>query len=238
MKKWTRSLALMLCFCLLLSLIGCSKDSEQSSVPDTEPLSDADVRALYASARQPVDAAVNQSLSVQYSLSRAVGAETYTEQIAATAAYTGLGTGSMEALIREDLTIGTYEAQYTQSYIDGAAYCQVSGCSFTAPMSANEFMADQIPAVLLDATLYGSLSCEATEENTVITFAEASSMEVWAGEYPQAELILASGTAILDANGILTSTTYHAEYSLSTTVYTLDVSVTATVPESLDLSGQ
>lgn len=231
MKIWTRFLALMLCVCLLLSLIGCSKDSQQVSVPDTEPLSDADVRALYASARQPVDAAANLSMNMQYTQSRGVGAEAYTEQIAATAAYTGLGTGSMEALINENLTIGTYEAQYTQSYMDGAAYCQVSGCSFTTPMSADEFLADQIPAVLLDASLYGSLSCETTEEGTVITFAKASSLEGWAEECTQAELILASGTATLDTNGVLTATTYHAEYSLSATVYTLDVSVTVTLPK-------
>lgn len=231
MKIWTRFLALTLCVCLLSGLIGCGKESPQISVPETEPLSDGDVRALYASARQPVDAAANLSMNTQYSQSRCVGAETYTERISATAAYSGLRTGSMEALIREDLTIGTYEAQCTQSYMDGAAYCQVSGCGFTASMSADEFLADQIPAVLLDATLYGSLSCETTEEGTVITFAEASSLEDWAEECTQAELILASGTAALDANGALTATTYHAEYSLSAAVYTLDVSVTVTLPK-------
>lgn len=241
MKIWTTPLALLLCISLLLGFSGCATESGTkdttapitSTAPSTLPAPKPE--EMYHSAVNAVSKADNLCLSIDYSESRIVGSETYSEAYTATANYAGLNGGNTEALIAEHLVYGDYGVDYVQSYLTGTAYCQINGQSFQSSMPFKKFFAMQVPACLLDAALYSTVSYEETDNETVITFSNASAMESWAADFASAQLISAEGTATLDANGDLLNTAYHAEYLLNTTAYTLDVTVDVSTPDDLDL---
>ena len=238
MQSRFRFLAIILCLSLLLILFGCSNKPGDNSVPADNPIPVEEIKPLYAAACQAIHTAPDLSLAISTKETRLVGGEAYIRQSNGTALYTDIGTANMEALISENLALGTYEAKYVQSYIDGAAYCQTSGCSFTAELSAAEFMEAQIPAVLLDIALYPTLRSESSGDNYLITFADATALESWAVDSQHARLISASGTVTLDKNGVMLGTAYHAEYTLSAAVYTLDVQVAITAPGPSDIRSQ
>jgi len=239
MKLWTTPLAILLCIAMLLGLTACSSDApeESSSVPATtsSTVPAPDIEAIYLSACSAVEKTADLSLTIDYYKDRTVGNERYLETSSISACYTGLGGSNMQALVKEDLTYGTYEASYIQSYLSGTAYCQVNDQSFKTAMPAKKFMAMQIPAILVDLSLYETVDYTQKDGNTVITFSDPSSLESWVAAPGSPELIDADGTAVLDADGTLLSTAYYAEYSVNTTVYTLDVSVEIAAPGDLDL---
>lgn len=220
----------ILSLCLALGLAACGGEepaittapTNQPTVPTTAPPDPAD---LYAAALQAVQAAPDLTLTYTYGESREVGGETYTESRTGTASYLGRGTDAMEALVSEELTYGSYSTQYTESYLSGIAYCQFRGSIFQCGISGEEFLSLQLPAVLLDPALYGSITAETDDTGTSLTFTDPTLAENWLALAPQAELIAASGSAVLDASGSLTNTSYHAEYTVGTTRYALDVTV-------------
>ena len=233
-----RLLAIILCLSMLLGLFGCSNKPGDNSVPTDNPIPVAEIKPLYDAACRAIQATPNLSLAITTKETRLVGGETYVRQSDGTALYTNIGKSTMEALITEDLTFGTYKTKYTQSYINRAAYCQISGCSFTSELSAKAFMKVQTPAILLDISLYPTLRSESSGDNYLITFADATALESWAVDSGYARLISASGTVTLDKNGAMLGTTYHAEYALSAAVYTLDVQVAITAPGPSDIRSQ
>lgn len=238
MKLCTKLLALLLCLALFCT--GCGPETPADSTPPAQqPTAPAqtDAKSLYDTARAAVDSAPDLSLTLALSESRVVGGESYTEAVSGTAVYLSRGTDAMVAQIREALTFGTYASDYEQYYIGGTAYCQVNDYSFHTPMSGDEFAALQLPAVLLDSALYGNLSMEQTDTQTVITFSEPTALESWATESELAQLISAGGTATVNADGTLAATAYQAQYTLGTTVYTLSVTVGVSVSDDLKLDA-
>lgn len=246
MKCCTKILSVLMILLLLLGLTACGKPAGgETTVPSTtaEPTTEAtepiDPAVLYADALEALYAKNNRVQTIEYRESRLVGGETYTESVVSTASYAGLtDDGGVEALVSEEITFGSYEVQYIQSYIGGSAYCRVNNYNFTCEMDAGSFIDSQIPAVLLDASLYTDITLESTDDSTIITFRGATAPEAWAQDSEYAQLANANGTAVLDSDGNLLSTAYHAEYTISTAAYTLDVTVAVETPDTLDLSAR
>lgn len=229
LRSWIFPIVLCLS---LLCLFGCSSDD---LVPPTESVPAEQINDLYDSACNSINAASNLSLTIDTSETRVAGGESYTRKISGTALYTGMGTGNMEALITENMSLGTYQVQYLQSYINGASYCQVNDCSFTASMTPEEFAANQLPAVLLEPSNYSTITGVTSGGTFYVTFTDATRLEDWAVDSVSAKLVSASGKATLDANGTMLSTSYHAEYLLSTTAYTLDVNISINLPQTINV---
>lgn len=245
MKRIIAILAILILSGSLFGLSGCDAndpvDTTAPTVETTEPSDPATTEApaeRYASALHRLDRSSNLVLHYTYTLTRTVAGETFTEKRVGTASYTDINNINISALISEDLTFGTYTVRYLQSYLSGSAYCRVNNSSFNCEMTASEFRAEQIPAVLLDEALYASITAEFVDNGTVITFREPAVLEQWVNSSEDTQWQTAYGSAALNADGDLASATYHAEYTLGAAACVLEVTVEISTPASLDLTSE
>ena len=93
---------------------------------------------------------------------------------------------------------------------------------YTVEMTAEEYAQYNVPAVLLDASLYSSI--EFTDDTT-IAFSGASALESWIA-WEGCELIGAAGAAKLDENGRLAESVYDVTYSYGSSTFTVVTTVT------------
>ena len=235
MKFSTSLTCILLCFMMLLGLSGCQENTAPTE-PDDETLPPVDPRTMYAAARLEIDNAPNLQLIISMEQQRTVGNETYSHQVNALASYAGLHTDSLSAIIEENFSFGTYDGTYGTFYKDGQAYAQTMGFTFSTPMSADTFLTEQLPAILLDASLYSTVSTETTSVGTTIRFANSGSLERWLADPSEVQFISAEGTAVLNKNGKLLSTSYTAQYLTGEVSHSLTVSVSVSIPTTADLS--
>ncbi len=236
MKTTLRLTAAILCIWLLIALCGCTTEPAET-VPTETTAPALSALELYSQSAANLQAAPNRILNYTISTVRTVGGQDFTETASGTASYSGIASDAMEALIQEKLTYGTVSADHTLTYCDGAAYSQISGCTFTQAMSAADFAASQLPALLLSSERYRNLTMQATEDGMVFTFSDPISLEAWVSGSDFAELVTASGTATLDTSGTLIGSTYRASYTYGPANYNLEISLRISAPATLDLSA-
>lgn len=237
MKRSMKILALMLCAGALILLGGCQQSPEETTAPTTI-ITEPPLTAVekYDLAKAGVDQAANWILNYTTEESRMIGKDTYTETVTGTASFSKLYQQDMTAVVEEQLTYGSYSSAYTEVYCGGAAYAQVNGSNFTAEMDAADFVQRQLPAALLDSSLYQTITESTGENTTVVSFSDAAGLETWlAGS--DAELICAAGTATLDSTGVLMETTYQAEFIQGDARYSYSAVVRITVPQTLELGA-
>lgn len=229
MKFRTKLTAAILCLAALLCLFGCNE-----SPAETEPvLTVAEIISSYDSLCKPLAESPTQHLTITSQEERTVGDETYTEKVSGTAYYKDLGKDTFSASVNVTLTNGAYENEYAELYVQGTAYAQVMEKAFSAIMTQDEFLARQIPAIVLDGDLYSTVTVEQVDGKTVYRFADATKLESWVTNCDTAELIHAEGTATADENGVLTEMTYEASYACGATVYALSVTVCPSLEPAL-----
>lgn len=233
MKATYRLTAVILLF---LCLLGCAPETQETPAPggSTPSLSNEET---YDQARAKLLSAPNQVLNFTWTLKRTIGQQEFTESATGTASIGGIGTEHLEAMVKETLTYGTIRADHTLVYCGGAAYSQISDCTFTQPMEASVFLSKQLPAALLDRALYKTMEAQTTIDGTFFTFVNASQLESWVNAPSDAQFTHASGTATLDNNGLLVASAYTATYTRGTAVYRLEVDIRSSTPATLDLSA-
>lgn len=207
MNKLLRTILLL---CIIAAASGCSVSApEQQIQPRTEQIQPVkvDIEALYNEASEAVSLAKNLTLTVHSTKTMTIGENIFSETSEQTLAYTGYGTETMQAQVTEVLTMGDYSIPNTAAYRDGIGYYTVGNGSFQGGISAEDFCAGYAPAVILDASLYDAIL--ATENNGIltVTFSQPTATEVWCG-YSGAELVDATGTAVLGSGGQLLESTY------------------------------
>lgn len=217
MKLRTKYLVAILCIALLLT--ACSRNETPSVSAEEEALQH------YAQASGAVEQAADLTLTVEYALNRTVNGEIYSEKMTETIIYRGLGTEDAAASVRQQVAFGPYETNYSEFYRKGMAYCRTEDSTFRTEMTIKQFQSLQVPAILVDATLYEAVKVDKLFGNTVITFSTPKKLESWATDYADAELVSASGTAMLDKDGNLSQTTYIAEFTCKKAEYSLQVTV-------------
>lgn len=219
MQKRMKRILFFLLLLIMLTMVGCHQEPVDATTGPTQlttaPTQAQDYKDIYRSAAADISQRKELVLDIRFSQSRTVDGIPLYQSGTATAFYTGLGTAGMEALISEKLTFGTYEADYTQSYLKGRAYTQTNGSSFISHLSAEEFLSYQIPAVLIDSSLYGSVTWEG-EPGTGITyqFSQPSGFEAWTRIPEDAQLLELTASATLDKQGILRESSYRVSYIL------------------------
>ena len=227
MKLRTVFLTLVLCAALLAGIAGCGEEPVVETTLATEKtITQSEALALYAQACEPILNAPDLTITVALEENRTVGTQTYCRKIDETLSYSGKGTDRMMASSVQQLTYGTFKTQYAEFYHAGSGYCQTNGSTFRARMQANTFLDRQTPALLLDGDRYGSVSAELVGDNTVITFFAPHSLEDWVDTSDDAQMIAASGTAVINGQGQLISTAYQAQYSCADVMY--EIKITAT----------
>ena len=236
--KHSKKLGLLYIF-LMLFLWGCShipqETAPSSSVTTAPPLTAVQ---QYTKACAAVREAENLLLNYSVSQERSVNGASYSKSISGTATFQNIRQDSMTAIVEETLTYGTYENTYEELYCNQAAYVLVDNCVFSAQLSASDFVNRQIPAILMDESLYASIVAAPSEAGTTLTFSQPIGLERWLSPGENTTFISASGTATLDSSGNLTQSSYRATYLWQDVEYVYEASVKVTVPKALDLSGR
>lgn len=238
MKQFRRLTALLLCLAMVLCLFGCDTKPEPTEAteptvtdpPPTEPKVDE----VYAGARAALDSAENLTLHLTVTTTTIVADQIFTELSEQVLTYAGLGSDALQVAMEESVTYNIHDEPdedgeedeyltYTEVYADGTVYTTLEDTYyFAGPLSAEELAVRYLPPVLLDASLYGSMTAEVSGEGTVITFTAPTAAEGWA--IPEgAELISADGSAVVDASGVLTEMTYTVTYQHGPAEVTLEV---------------
>lgn len=231
--KLKRTLSILLLCAMVLSMTGCKKilgsepTTEATAAPTTEAVQ-LNAQEQYAAARAAVDSASDLSLRITMEKSTTVGGEIFQEKSEQILSMTGRGTAGMKILLGESVNYnGVYGAIYQETYADGMLYVLADGAyRLAGNMDAQTYMKGLIPAVLLDASLYGSV--EYAEDGT-IRFSQPVAPEAWA--MPEgAAFGNASGSVTLNADGSLAESAYTVTYDHGTS----QVSQTITAAVTLD----
>lgn len=227
--------AITIVLLLMMTLCACNTDASVESTADTTP--PPTTEAIYDAACAKLNAAANRIISYEFLEQRTVGDDTYTEKVTGTDSYSGVGTDRLQSVIFQTLQYGTYQTDYTESFTDNTAYCCVNGSTFTSSMDASTYLSRQIPAILIDQALYGSITMQESADTVLLKFTQPTALEAWACSFELVELISAYATALLDADGNLSQFHYEASYSCGDTAYQLSIDTKVTVPQQLDLSA-
>ena len=221
-----RLLALLLVLAMLLSMAGCSQPpppettvptAEATSVP-TEPTA-ADV---YAAARETLDNAAHLSMEVVITTVTDVGGDEYSQKSTQVLTYKDISTEEGVIVCQEDLEFSVHSEDHDPEESDPVVYREVwyqgnlyveanSTYRFHGPLEKDAALSRYVPAVLLNADLYAELSAQSGDSGTQITFASPVAPESWALP-EEAELLEASGTALVTAEGALAEMNYTVTY--------------------------
>ena len=243
-----RLFAVLLCLCLLLGLFaGCTENPPAPSEtapnetppvtapPETQPKEEP--AALYQAAADRLAGAQSFTTELSITTERTIGEDTLTETTKRSAKYQNYGAKDMIANVSDEIIFGTglTRAAYDLIWSDGTVYARLKASKFVSRTTAEDFLAEQLPPVLLDAANYGSVTSEQTAEGTVFTFAEPTAAEGWA--VPEdGSLVSASGSVTVNAAGELVKQSYEVTFLYGVTEIRQTYDMTVELPQALDLS--
>ncbi|MBO5868787.1 MAG: hypothetical protein J6Q54_07765, partial [Oscillospiraceae bacterium] len=231
MKTRNAFISLLVIIGLLLSMAGCTAGGTEGTTAPTGPSG----TEVYNTAKAPLEAATDVTLELLLTKTTQVGGDAFSEEASQTLTYGAIGTENAIIALEEETTYGVHgknsgtEAapsapiSYKETWSHGQLYTELKSLYYySSAMDAETAAARFTPVILLNAELYGSITTEATNAGTKITFAEATAAESWAAP-EEAILTEASGTAMLDAGGVLTEMNYTVTYAYGPAQITLEV---------------
>ena len=226
--KRTRFVCFLLC--LVLCLAACGQEPAPTTVPTTEPApttaptEPAPTPAeCYAAALEAQAAQTGYTLTISQDRQITAGGEAFSEGMEQILVRAADGTVQVDS----ELRFGGESIYTTEIFADDTVYLALNGTGFRSSISQADFLDRYTPAVLLDAANYGSITSEENGGGTTLTFTEAAAPESWLA-LPDVEFTDAEGTARLDANGNLVSSTYSLTYGYSGVSVTERYSVSIT----------
>ena len=241
MKKFQKILALVLCVAMLLSLGACTKaPAETTAPPTTEAPTTAPTEPpagdVYAAAREALDNASHVTMEVVVTTVTEVAGDEFSQRSTQTLTYKDMDTEEGVIVCDEKLEFSVHSEDYDAEEAEPTAFREIwyqnnlyvemdSTYRYQGPMEKEEVLARYVPAVLLNAELYGTLESQTGENGTTITFSEPTAAEAWAIP-EEGELLEASGTALVTADGILAQMTYAITYQYGPSRVTLTVEAT------------
>lgn len=228
--------AIMLVALIMICLAGCSNNPAPTE-STTETTAQIDAESFYAEACDKLRS--SSDLVIEYSLSeqRTVGNDTYSKEVHGTDAYSGIGTDSMDCIVQQALTYGTYQTDYTELFTKATAYATINGSSFSSKMEEDAFLSRQIPCVLLDSDLYDSITVNADGSVYQLRFIGATAPEKWVLPSSNVQLLSANGTATLDLSGNILQYTYELAYIYGDVTYAFSIEAHLTATDHVDLSA-
>lgn len=241
MDRRKRIPALFLALCLALSLMaGCGRtpaaEPEATAEPTQEEIAEA-LRGRYREAAEALAGADKLRMEVSVTREYTTGADTLAEALTRTAEYEHYGEDTLRAYVSDLLVIGGSRAACELFYADGIEYAKVKQARFYSRTDAGRFLAEQIPAVLLDESLYGGLGAEETEDGLRLSFSEPLDGESWA--MPQGGTLLeAAGAALLDGEGRIVGFDYEIRYRFGGSLFHSLYAATVDTPETMSFSAE
>jgi uncharacterized protein YbaP (TraB family) len=238
MKRLQIRLVIFLVISLMLSLTACpssptvntSAPTSESTQPSTEPVVQGPVD-IYNAAKAALDTAAALELTVVSNKVKTFNNERYEQNITQSITLCGQGTDHFEAFVKETVSQGQTSFTSTEYYDGTTVYMDFESALYRSDMNVEEYLTRLLPAALLDSSLYGQIE----QEGSTLIFSEPTAGENWA-MYETALLNSAAGTAVVDSNGALTSTSYNASFRYGAVGMELSVSADITVPKTTELS--
>ena len=232
MKNITKSIALVLCIAMLLSMFGCTQKPVEDVTPSTEPTvtepapTEPSAEELYATAQEALAQVTDISLELIITTYTTIGKDEFSEQSNQILTYKGIGSEDMVVSMEEEMQFSVHNPDekedtdeedkpvtYKEIWAQGNVYAELMNTyRYCGPAEAEEITYRYAPVVLLDAALYGSISSEKSGSSTVITFAEPTGAEIWAIP-EEGELVEASGSATVSSDGVMEEMNYTVTYT-------------------------
>ena len=200
---------------LALLIAGCTEQppivttTEPTTVPATTlPLASD----IYGDAVSAIGENVTAKVNVKSEIT--VGNSTFPSTLEMSITYLGLGSDDLSARVKKTVTYGEYEEEVSELYQTGVVYATFWSNKFSQEMPQEDFLSRYMPAILLDASLYETV----TMDEDTITFADPTALESWL----EGELITATGTATI-TDGALTGYTYNATFKVGASEQSISV---------------
>ena len=215
MKRW---ISLLLCAAMVFSLCACTA-KPQETTPTTEPTVPPTTTEpaptaseIFSAAAEKVNTA--KGVLVSYTLDKrmTIGLDTYVESEDVSLSLSAPGTEDFIATVKRTFTWDPEYArsEFSEAWGNDTYYNKYlfTGDIVSQTMTAEEFSAQYLPAVLFTPELYASVEFV---DDTTIAFNDATALEPWLDD-GHTLLVEASGTAVVDAYGNLKDCTYHAVF--------------------------
>ena len=221
MRIMKKLVALILCAALLLSMAACKPQN-----PD--PVDDSSLaKNLYTQACDTLSSSSHTTLELLITTITTVDGDEFSEQSTQTLTYQAVGTEEAVIAMDESILFSIHNTEdteeeeedkkedptsYQEIWYQDTVYAALDATyRYQSSVPKADIAKRYTPVILLDAGLYGNITKETSETETVIHFAQPTAAEHWA--LPQeATLTDASGSARINAEGILTQMDYTITY--------------------------
>lgn len=222
-------ISLLLSLAMLFSLAACTTGPAATTAPEDPG------KALYAQASDALDQRSDVSLELIITTLTNIDGDEYSSKSTQTLTYAGKGTENAVISADESIEFSVHSPEYEKEKEDveplsyqeiwnsGTVYVLTEdNYRYRSEMDAEAAGKRFMPVVLLDETLYGTITSTQAETGTTVTFADPTAAESWA--LPEGgKLVEASGTAFVTAEGNLTEMNYKVTYAYGPTEVTLTV---------------
>ena len=148
--------------------------------------------------------------------------------------------GQNRVLLEETLVSGKHSAEISEIFYNGTVYTTINESRFSCKMKQTQYLDRLIPAVLLAPDNYESISGTKTRQGYEIIFSQGVTPEAWCCD-TDVTFVSSSGTAFVDRNGTLSSSTYCVSYAIGDVQYNLkyeceitENKATISMPDDLD----
>ena len=169
-------------------------------------------------------ALISDSYQLQISSEKIIEAEGQTFHSSAAQVLNCSNLNSPDAVVqlREDVDCGAHSFSIREQYKNGTALSDLENGRFSSVITLDDYLSRQIPAMIMDPSLYGSVQYSQSGTKTMVGFSEPSAPEHWAAP-EEAVLEQASGSVLLSEDGSLESCSYSAVYTHGSARVTLIV---------------
>lgn len=227
-----RLIATLLCIAMLTALCGCGSGSTPTTVPPTTTEPAPQAADAYAEAAAKLEALENVELEITYIEEMTLGDSSFKTTTRQTVTELGIGTDAFAAFTQEEHYTGSLRVYTDETYLGGTVYSQMNYDYYRSDMTAEDYAARLLPAVLLDETLYETV--EQTSD-TEFTFTGAEVLESWC-DNPYATLDSVTATAKLGEDGLPAKYTYKAEFAQGAADMSVSVTVDVRTPELTEIA--
>ncbi len=169
-------------------------------------------KQLYTDAMSAASNTQDMKLNISKTQEMTIGTEVFLEISQQQLNCTGLGTEGIRVSTTETLIIDNYNVTFTEAFSDNTGYVSINDRCFSSSISSEDYLKRFAPAVLLDPTVYGSVTGMDNGEQYIINFSQPHDAESWALS-EEDNFVDASGTAYVSHNGQLTKSIYNLTYN-------------------------
>ena len=242
MKRTLKTAAVLLALSIFLSLTACVTQPDPTTVTTAPPTTAAPTTEapnegliLYKAAREALEKQRDIGLVISVTETMTLPAEQLVSNIRQEVSYLGLGTDGFKAVVKDSSNSTSSTAHNKETFFDGKVYIRAHEGYYISELTAEEYIARYLPAVLIDESLYESIEYSQNNYNTEVSFRNATAPEAW---FPEDAVVTeASGTATINAAGKLNKFTYDVTFSVLGASIRREISVIISTPHVIQIEA-